>query len=250
MGTLLGPLISLEESILEKLHFLGLGWGLAIVCLTLLTRAALLPLTIRQLRAQWRMAAHAPELSRLRARHGKDPDRLKRELLAYHREHGVSPLGALGPTLLQLPVFISLYFLMRTDVANGLFGHAGFLFIPDLTARPHGMTLVILIAGYLILQIASSAVATRSLEGGRRGFALMLPLVFVGVASRFPAGLLVYWITSSCWTLGQHLTAWRLGPAVAVAGGGEPSPPVVSVPRAPARAHPRSRKKHRPRGLQ
>jgi YidC/Oxa1 family membrane protein insertase len=143
--------------------------------------------------------------------------------------------------VLQIPIFISLYYVLRTDVAEGLFGHAGFLFIPDLTERAHGAVLVTLILGYMTLQLAGSAVATRTLEGGHRRIAMLLPVVFVGVASRFPAGLLVYWVTSSFWTLGQHITSWRLaaatpGPTPALA---VPAPP----PRPATRPHPRSKKK-------
>jgi hypothetical protein len=153
LANVLAPLIGLEGWVLEHLHALGLGWGLAIVALTLLVRAAIVPLTVHQFRAQRKLMAHAPEMKRLRETHRKDPERLKQELAAYSREHGVNPLSAFAPILIQIPIFISLYFLMREDVAKGLFSHEGFLFIPDLMARPHGAVLVALVAFYL----ASSA---------------------------------------------------------------------------------------------
>ena len=98
---------------------------------------------------------------------------------------------------------------MREDVANGLFHHAGFLFIPDLTARPHGAVLAVLVLCYLASQLASSAVATRTLAGKHRKLMLAMPVLFLGVATRFPAALLVYWIVSSLWTLGQQLVLLR-----------------------------------------
>jgi len=150
-----------------------------------------------------------PELKRLRDSHATDPDRLKHELLAYYREHGINPLASLVPLLLQIPVFVSLIFLMREDLQTGVFEHAGFLFIPDLTARPHGAVLLALIAAYVASQVGSAFVATRTLAGGHRKAAIALPFLFVGVATRFPAGLLVYWITSSLWGLGQQLVLWR-----------------------------------------
>ncbi len=241
VANVLGPLISVEERLLEALHSAGLGWGLAIVALTVLVRLAILPLTIRQIRSQRELRRHMPELARLRQRHSDDPERWKRETLSYYQEHRVNPLGAIAPTLLQIPVFVSLYYLMRTDVASGLFGHARFLFIPDLTEKPHGAVLFTLVLLYLTSQLATSAVSTRNLQGGQRKLALALPLLFVGVAARFPAGLLVYWITSSLWSLGQALALWRAMPA-----GELVPPPAALAPERRARSRrPNSKQRRR-----
>jgi YidC/Oxa1 family membrane protein insertase len=242
IASVLQPLVDAEEKVLEALHGLGLGWGLAIVGLTLLVRVAIVPVTLRQLRAQRRLASHMPELKRLRERHGDDPDRLRKETIAYYQEHGVNPLGAFLPLLIQIPIFISLYALMRQDVKSGLFGHDGFLFIPDLTASAHGAVLVTLVLCYMTSQLASSLIATRTLQGGQRKLMVALPLLFVGVATRFPAGLLVYWITSSLWSLGQQLVLWRARSALpAAAGPAETTPPARSSP------HPVSKKKKKKR---
>jgi YidC/Oxa1 family membrane protein insertase len=240
LANVLQPLIDLEEWVLESLHGVGLGWGLAIVGLTLLVRTATLPVTIRQFRAQREMRRHMPELKRIRERHRHDPERLREKTLAYYAEHGINPLAALAPVLLQIPIFISLYYLLRTDVASGLFGDAGFLFIPDLTERPHGAVLAVLLVTYTCSQLAGAFVSTRALAGGHRKLALALPVVFAGVAARFPAGLLVYWITTSLWTLGQHVTFWRLAAATA-----EPIPAPEPVAR--SRPHPVSKKRRRKR---
>jgi YidC/Oxa1 family membrane protein insertase len=160
---------------------------------------------------------------------------------AYYREHGINPLAAFAPLLIQIPVFISLYYLMRHDVKNGLFGDSGLLFIPHLTEKPHGAVLVALVTAYLISQLTGSLIATRTMQGGQRGLMLALPLLFVGIVARFPAGLAVYWITTSLWTLGQQVAFWRLGAgavpelggaAVATAG---PAPAPASRPATPAR---------------
>jgi len=209
LGRLLQPLTSIEEWTLEALHAIGLGWGLAIVGLTLLVRLCALPLVVRQVRAQRDLRAHMPRMKQLQHRHKDDRERLQRELRAYYREHGINPLSAFLPLLVQIPVFISLYYLMRSDVNNGLFGDAGLLFIPHLTERPHGAVLVALVLTYLVSQTATSLIATRSMQGGQRGLMLALPLLFVGVVARFPAGLAVYWITTSVWSLGQQLVLWR-----------------------------------------
>ena len=213
-ANILQPLTDVEEWVLEHLHSLGLGWGLAIVGLTLLIRLCTVPLVVRQFRSQREMKLHMPELKAMQAKHkGGDKAELQREMAAYYKAHGINPLASIGPLLLQIPVFISLYMLLRTDAASGLFGDGGFLFIPDLTEKPHGAVLVVMMLMYLGSQLASSAIATRTLQSSHRGLAMGLPLLFVGIIARFPAGLAIYSVTTSFWSLGQQLTFWRLSAA-------------------------------------
>ncbi len=214
VANILQPLNDVEEWVLERLHGIGLTWGLAIVGLTLLTRALTLPLVVRQFRSQREMKLHMPELKRMQKQYKGDKQKLQQEMSAYYREHGINPLASVGPLLLQIPIFISLYMLLRHDATNGLFGDSGFLFIPDLTAKPEGAVLVAMLLVYVCSQIASSAIATRTLQSTHRGLAMGLPLLFATVIMRFPAGLAIYSITTSFWTLGQQITFWRLSPAV------------------------------------
>lgn len=266
-ANILQPLTDAEEWVLEHLHSLGLTWGLAIVGLTLLTRCLMLPLIVRQYRSQREMKRHMPELKKLQAKYkGGDRQKLQQEMTAYYREHGINPLASVGPLLLQIPIFISLYMLLRHDATNGLFGDGGFLFIPDLTAKPQGAVLVAMLLVYVGSQLASSAIATRTMQKGHRRAAMALPLLFAGVIVRFPAGLAIYSITTSLWSLGQQITFWRLSAAVPagsaailaevedVVEAGEdsgleralerPDP----VPEHSQRQHSRSKKKKRSRG--
>ena len=214
-ANILQPLTDVEESVLEKLHEIGLTWGLAIVGLTLLTRCLMLPLIVRQYRSQREMRRHMPELRKLQAKYkGGDKQKLQQEMAAYYKTHGINPLASVGPLLLQIPIFISLYMLLRHDATNGLFGDGGFLFIPDLTAKPTGGVLVAMLVIYVCSQAASSAIATRTMQNSHRGVAMALPLLFAGVIARFPAGLAIYSITTSFWSLGQQITFWRLSSAV------------------------------------
>jgi YidC/Oxa1 family membrane protein insertase len=262
VANILQPLTDVEEWVLEHLHSLGLGWGLAIVGLTVAIRVCTVPLVIRQFRSQREMKRHMPELKRLQAKHkGGDRSELQQEMTAYYREHGINPLASIGPLLLQIPVFISLYMLLRTDAASGLFGDGGFLFIPDLTEKPHGAVLVVIMLTYLCSQLASSAIATRTLQSSHRGLAMGLPVLFVGVIARFPAGLAIYSITTSLWSLGQQVTFWRLSAAPAgtaalameaedvLDAGDEPeAAPAEETPAAPVvPRHSRSKKKKRSR---
>ena len=215
LANILQPLNDVEEWVLEHLHSAGLSWGLAIAGLTLLTRFVMLPLIIRQFRSQREMKLHMPEMKRLQAKYkGGDKQKLQQEMAAYYKTHGINPLASVGPLILQIPIFISLYMLLRHDATNGLFGDGGFLFIPDLTAKPTGGVLVAMILIYVSSQLASSFIATRTLQSSHRGIAMALPLLFAGVIVRFPAGLAIYSITTSFWSLGQQITFWRLSPAV------------------------------------
>jgi YidC/Oxa1 family membrane protein insertase len=243
LANVLQPLISIEEWTLEALHSIGLGWGLAIVGLTLLVRACTVPLVVRQFRAQRELRNHMPRVKELQQRHRADKERMQRELREYYREHEISPLSAFLPLLIQIPVFISLYYLMRSDAKSGLFGDSGLLFIPDLTDKPHGAVLLALITTYLIFQTTSSLIATRTMRSGQRGLMLFLPLLFVGLVARFPAGLAVYWITTSLWSLGQQLCLWRVSPAAAVPHAAPAPPP--DPPRPPARPRARQTRKRK-----
>lgn len=247
VANVLQPLISAEEWTLERLHSIGLGWGLAIVGLTVLVRLCTVPLTLRQFRSQRELREHMPEMKRLQKRHKGDKERLQREMQAYYQEHGINPLSAFLPILVQIPVFISLYYLMRTDVKSGLFGDAGFLFIPHLTIKPHGAVLIALVLAYLASQVSGSLIATRSMQGGQRKLMLALPMLFVGVVARFPAGLAVYWITTSLWTFGQQVVMWRVGPAGAAAAGAVPEPAPEPEP-PPAQPSPQRHSRKRKRG--
>ena len=176
LANILQPLNDVEEWVLEGLHAAGLTWGLAIVGLTLLTRMLTVPLVVRQFRSQRELKLHMPELRRLQEKHKGDRQKLQREMAAYHREHGINPLASLGPLLLQIPIFISLYMLLRQDATSGLFGDGGFLFVPDLTAKPTGPVLVAMLVIYLCSQLASTAISTRTMQSSHRKLAMGLPL--------------------------------------------------------------------------
>ena len=214
VANILQPLSDVEERVLETLHSAGLTWGLAIVGLTLLTRMLTLPLVVRQFRSQRDMKLHMPELKRMQERYKDDKQALQQEMTAYYREHGINPLASIGPLLIQIPIFISLYMLLRQDANSGMFGDGGFLFIPDLTEKPQGAVLAVMLLIYVCSQLASSAIATRTLQSTHRKIAMGLPLLFATVIMRFPAGLAIYSITTSLWSLGQQITFWRLPPAV------------------------------------
>ena len=102
---------------------------------------------------------------------------------------------------------------------------AKFLFLPDITSKATGVALVVLIVLYVGSQVLSTLVATASADPNQRRLMLLLPLVFVVILYRYPAGLLVYWITTNAWTiLQQYAIRQRMGPPAARADPPQDSP--------------------------
>src|SRR5688572_17790710 len=111
----------------------GLSWGMAIIALTFAVRLMTLPLSITGIRSMRRMQLVAPELKAVQERYKDDRERQQREMLALYKEHGVNPLASCFPFLLQIPFFIAVYELLRSDtfsedvITSG--GGQGFLFV-------------------------------------------------------------------------------------------------------------------------
>src|SRR5580698_10163612 len=118
------PLISLFEAIMVFIHahIVGGSWGLSIVGLTVLIRAILVPLTYRQLKSMQEMQRLAPELSALKEKYKDDKQRQPQEMMKFYKERGINPLASCLPLLLQLPVFISLFYMLRTDLKKHICG--------------------------------------------------------------------------------------------------------------------------------
>jgi YidC/Oxa1 family membrane protein insertase len=265
------PLITLFESIMVFIHdnVVGGSWGLAIIGLTVVIRAALVPLTFRQLKSMQEMQRLAPQISALKERYKDDKQRQQQEIMKFYQENKINPLASCLPLLLQLPVFISLFYMLRSDLKKHICGSqlvshyntlhaqhmvtkvsalpakyvektncqsvaphsAKFLFLPDITNKATGAALIVLIVLYVGSQIASTLVATATADPNQRRLMLLLPLVFVVILYRYPAGLLVYWITTNLWTIGQQMVIRRHMGAPAArpgkgsdAGGGGGSP--------------------------
>src|SRR6202035_3813754 len=117
------PLITLFESIMVFIHdnVVGGSWGLAIIGLTVVIRAALVPLTFRQLKSMQEMQRLAPQISALKERY-KDDKQRQQEIMKFYQENKINPLASCLPLLLQLPVFISLFYMLRSDLKKHICG--------------------------------------------------------------------------------------------------------------------------------
>jgi YidC/Oxa1 family membrane protein insertase len=262
----LQPLINVLEQVLLFFHdSIGVGWGFAIILLTITVRLVLLPLTLKQVTSMQRLQVLAPEMRAIQAKYKEDKQRQQQEMMKFYRENRVNPLASCLPLAFQFPFFIALYYMLRTDLKADMcpgiehfaevqgtslksvtcsqFGDyvsahpvqaaahhlpsvvqdPSFLFIPDLTAKATGAVLIVLIVLYVASQLASGLLSSASADRNQRMIMLGLPIVFVTFIINFPAGLLVYWITTNVWTIVQQLIVRKTvgvprRPALATAG--------------------------------
>ena len=117
MSDVLSPLIAFFEAIL--LFFegtFGFSWGWSIVALTVLVRAALLPLTLKQFKSMQNMARFQPEIKKLQEKYKNDRERLNQEMMKFYRENKVNPFASCLPLLAQLPVFLALFYMLQDDL--------------------------------------------------------------------------------------------------------------------------------------
>jgi YidC/Oxa1 family membrane protein insertase len=230
----LRPIENLLTTVLEWIHStLGLPWAWAIIVLTLAVRIVIVPLTVKQIRSMQHLQAHAPELKALQQKYKHDKQRMNEEVMKFYRENKINPAASCLPILVQIPIFISLYYVLR-DFEREVFpkypgSDLGWLnVVPNITANitAHwsGWLLVVI---YVISQISSTYFMSTTMDPRQRWIFMALPLVFVLfiVNANFPVGLLLYWVTTNLWTVGQGLVTRRLMP--------KPQPPPKRTSRTP-----------------
>jgi YidC/Oxa1 family membrane protein insertase len=209
---ILTPLENVMKSILDFFHAsVGLPWAWSIVALTILVRIVLVPLTVRQIHSMQALQAHAPEMKRIQQQHKGDRQKLNEELMKFYKENNINPAASCLPLLAQFPVFIALYFTLKhySHHIHGSWLHV----VPNIsdktTAHWSGYVLLAVYAGS---QIASTYFMGATMDKTQRTIMMFLPLVFLTVVSRFPTGLVLYWMTTNLWTVGQGLVTRRLVP--------------------------------------
>ncbi len=118
-ANILQPLVDFFEGILKFFHdSIGLGWGMSIVFLTLLVRAILLPVTYKSSKSMIRLQQLAPQMKAIQTKYKDDPQRQQQETMKFYRENSVNPFASCLPMVAQLPVFLSLYYMLRTDLGT------------------------------------------------------------------------------------------------------------------------------------
>jgi YidC/Oxa1 family membrane protein insertase len=142
---------------------------------------------------------------------------MNQEVMAFYQREKVNPLGSCLPLLLQIPFFISLFYLLRSDefkadiAGNEAFGPINNL-AETVSFSDQPVLLVTMIVLYVGTQLAATAVTAFSADPTQRRIMFALPFVFVIFIINFQAGLIVYWITTNVWTIGQQLLVKKLYP--------------------------------------
>jgi YidC/Oxa1 family membrane protein insertase len=243
--SVLTPIEDLLTGLLEFLHSsLGLPWGWAVVSLTLIVRILIVPVTVRQIHSMQELQAHAPELKALQQRYKHDKVKQREEVMKFYKENRINPAAACLPILFQFPIFIALYFVLR-DFEREVFpkypqSDLGWLgIVPDITDEitAHWSGYVLLVI-YVASQVASGWFMSAQAQMSQRIMFLILPFIILPFiidppgSTVFPVGLLMYWVTTNLWTVGQGLVTRRLMP--------KPAPPPKRSSRTPAKDEPPS----------
>ncbi len=193
------PLIDLLRGFLRILDDWTGSWGIAIILLTICVRIVIFPLTWKQIKSQRAMQALQPKIKELQRKHKGDKKKLQQETMRLYQEYRVNPFASCLPLLLQLPIFICLYYAIRgtPELQN-----ATFLWFTLGEPDPYYILLVV----YVASQLASTELMlTPETQSQQKWIMRAMPFMFVIFLRNFPAGLFLYWITTNMWTVGQQL---------------------------------------------
>ncbi|GAA2141278.1 hypothetical protein GCM10009844_11620 [Nocardioides koreensis] len=221
----------------------GAGWALSIIGLTLVIRAALIPLFVKQIKSSRNMQLIQPKVKELQKKYGHDREKLAQETMKLYKETGTNPFASCLPILLQMPIFLALFRLLDHAAKNGSgngvltdsmaeqFGNAqlfGVVPISDTFLNANGHLSVQIVAAILVVAMTATTFTTQrqlmsknmpsdALSGPyaqqQKMLLYVLPVVFAVGGIAFPIGVLLYWTTSNLWTMGQQFYVIRNNPA-------------------------------------
>ena len=219
----------------------GASWALSIIGLTVVIRAALIPLFVKQIKASRNMQLIQPKVKELQKKHGHDRERLAQETMKLYRESGTNPFSSCMPILLQMPIFFALFRLLDnaaherpkgvlTETQAEQFGEAELFGVPISSTflNADGDVGVMVMAAFLVLAMTATTFLTQrqlmsknmpadALSGPyaqqQKLLLYVLPVVFAVGGIAFPIGVLLYWTTSNLWTMGQQFYVIRNNPA-------------------------------------
>lgn len=220
----------------------GVAWVFSIIGLTIVIRALLIPLFVKQIKSSRNMQLLQPRVKELREKYGHDRERFAQEQMKLFKETGTNPFSSCLPLIVQMPVFLALFRLidqaakdptvergLMTETLNRQFGDAVFLGakISD-TFLTTDLIGVRILAAVLVLAMTATTFLTQrqlmsknmpadALSGPyaqqQKLLLYVLPLVFAVGGIAFPVGVLFYWTTSNLWTMGQQFYVIRNNPA-------------------------------------
>jgi len=223
---------------LEYVHAQGAPWWLSIAVLTVVVRTILFPLTIRQVKSMRAMQDLKPDMDRIRAQYRDNRQRQQEEIMKLYQERQVNPFGSCFPLLIQMPIFIGMFYVIRGfGDTHPSFTSGGILWFQDLSAYDPFYILPVLSA---LTMLAASEITSKHIDPQQRWIMRTLPVVFTIFLLTFPAGLFMYWITSNLVTLVQNYVIYNHGPgkkSPAATKGGSGSAKAEEKPKTSAGGH-------------
>ncbi|PSU29582.1 membrane protein insertase YidC [Photobacterium lutimaris] len=193
------------HSLLSFIQGIVVNWGLAIIILTFIVRGAMYPLTKAQYTSMAKMRMLQPKLQAMRERLGDDRQRMSQEMMELYKKEKVNPLGGCLPILLQMPIFIALYWSLMESVE---LRHTPFFgWIHDLSAQdPYYILPILMGATMFMIQKMSPTTVTDPMQQKIMTF---MPVMFTFFFLFFPSGLVLYWLVSNVVTLIQQTLIYR-----------------------------------------
>ncbi len=190
--------------LLDKIQDVVGNWGWSIVLLTILVKAALWPLSAKAYKSMARMRKLGPEMQRLKEQYGDDRQKMSQEMMKFYQKEKINPLGGCLPILVQMPVFIALYWMLLESVE---LRHAPFMFwIQDLSVKDPLFILPILMGASMFVQQMLNPTPPDPMQAK---IMRMLPIVFTFFFLWFPAGLVIYWVVNNIISIAQQYVITR-----------------------------------------
>jgi len=173
-------------------------YSLAIILLTLFVKVALLPLTIKQDKSMKKMKDIQPEINKLRDQYGSDPKMLNEKTMALYKEYKVNPAAGCLPILLQMPILFALFAVLRNPETIPV---GSMFFIWDLTAIDPYYVFPLLNGLVIFVQQKMSGMGDNPQQ---KNMLYIMPIMMVMFGLKMPVGLLLYWVSSSVFTILQQ----------------------------------------------
>ncbi|RDB44641.1 membrane protein insertase YidC [Halomonas sp. DQ26W] len=190
--------------LLDQIHGLIGNWGWSIVFLTIVVKLVMWPLSAKAYKSMARMRKLGPEMQRLKEQYGDDRQKMSQEMMKFYQKEKINPLGGCLPILVQMPVFIALYWMLLESVE---LRHAPFMFwIQDLSMRDPFFILPILMGASMFVQQMLNPTPPDPMQAK---IMKMLPIVFTFFFLWFPAGLVIYWVVNNLISIGQQYVITR-----------------------------------------
>lgn len=188
---------------LKYLHLIIGNWGLAIIALTIIIKAIFFKLSATSYRSMARMRKLAPKMKDIKERYGDDRQKMSQETMKLYRDEKVNPLGGCLPMLIQMPVFLALYWVLMESVE---LRHTPFLWMADLSVKDPIFVLPLLMGFTMWLTMRLNPEPPDPMQAK---IMRMMPIVFTFMFLWFPAGLVLYWVTNNTLSFLQQLIITR-----------------------------------------